>query len=116
MSDARQKLKDAQGRIGLLAKASPDLFAGFTRVSKAAAASGRMTAAQKELVAVALAVSKGCEDCILYHVDAALRHGAEEADLVEVLDVAVEMGGGPAVMYGAKALEVLRALREGSKT
>ncbi|OLP55777.1 hypothetical protein BJF92_09080 [Rhizobium rhizosphaerae] len=111
MSDARERLKEAQARIGLLAKASPDLFAGFSRVSKAATVPGRMTAAQKELVAVALAVSKGCEDCILYHVEAAIRHGAEEADLVEVLDVAVEMGGGPSVMYGAKALEILRALR-----
>ncbi|OLP61958.1 hypothetical protein BJF93_07485 [Xaviernesmea oryzae] len=111
MSTARDKLKDAQARIGLLAKASPELFAGFSRVSKAATAAGRMTPAQKELIAVALAVSKGCEDCILYHVDAAMKHGAEEADLIEVLDVAVEMGGGPAVMYGAKALEIMRALR-----
>jgi AhpD family alkylhydroperoxidase len=62
-------------------------------------------------MAVAIAVSKGCEDCILYHVDAALKHGATEAELVEALDVAIEMGGGPAVMYGAKALEFMRDLR-----
>ncbi|MBB3980261.1 AhpD family alkylhydroperoxidase [Rhizobium azooxidifex] len=111
MSDASEKLKDAQRRIGTLAKASPELFGGFARVSKVAATSGTFTAAQKELLAVAIAVSKGCEDCILYHVDAALRHGAKEAELVEALEVAVEMGGGPAVMYGAKALEIMRALQ-----
>lgn len=111
MSDASEKLKDAQRRIGTLAKVSPELFGGFARVSKVAATSGTFTAAQKELLAVAIAVSKGCEDCILYHLDAALRHGAKEAELVEALEVAVEMGGGPAVMYGAKALEIMRALQ-----
>ena len=57
-----------------------------------------------------LAVAKGCDDCILYHVDGARRHGAEEADLIEALEIAVEMGGGPALMYAGKALEVFRGL------
>ncbi|TGP87914.1 MULTISPECIES: carboxymuconolactone decarboxylase family protein [unclassified Mesorhizobium] len=111
MSETAEKLKEAQRRIGTLAKASPDLFGGFARVSKVATTAGSFTAAQKELMAVAIAVSKGCEDCILYHLDAALKHGAKEAELVEALDVAIEMGGGPAVMYGAKALEIMRALQ-----
>lgn len=111
MTDISDRLRDAQRRIGTFSKASPELFGGFARVSKAATAAGSFTSAQKELIAVAIAVSKGCEDCILYHVDAALGHGAREQELVEVLEVAVEMGGGPAVMYGAKALEIMRALQ-----
>jgi AhpD family alkylhydroperoxidase len=109
--DAREKLKEAQARIGAFAKASPELFGGFARVSKTATSAGRFTAAQKELMAVAIAVNSGCEDCILYHVNAALKHGADEAELIEALDVAVEMGGGPAIMYASKALEYMRALR-----
>jgi len=46
----------------------------------------------------------------LYHVDAARRHGATEPELVEALEVAVEMGGGPAIMYAGKALEAFRKL------
>ena len=111
MPDTAEKLKAAQRRIGLLAKASPDLFGGFARVSKVAATAGTFSAAQKELMAVAIAVSKGCEDCIVYHVDAAMKHGAKEAELIEALEVAIEMGGGPAVMYGAKALEIMRSLQ-----
>ena len=111
MSTANDTLKDAQRRIGIFAKASPDLFAGFARISKVATTAGTFSAAQRELIAVAIAVTKGCEDCIVYHVDAALKHGATEAQLVEALEVAVEMGGGPAVMYGAKALEIMRALQ-----
>lgn len=111
MADAREELKEAQRRVGALAKASPELFGGFSRISKVATSAGRFTAAQKELIAVAIAVASGCEDCILYHVDAAIKHGAEEAELIEALDVAVEMGGGPAIMYASKALETMRALR-----
>lgn len=111
MTTAKDTLKDAQRRIGLFAKSSPELFGGFARISKVATTAGAFSAAQRELIAVAIAVSKGCEDCIVYHVDAALKHGATEAELVEVLEVAVEMGGGPAVMYGAKALEILTSLQ-----
>lgn len=112
MADVKGDLARARSRIGAFAKASPGLMKGFAEVSRAATAAGSFTAAQKELLAVALAVAKGCDDCILYHVDAARRHGAVEAALVEALEVAVEMGGGPAVMYAAKALEVFRTLAE----
>ncbi|MDU8946425.1 carboxymuconolactone decarboxylase family protein [Ovoidimarina sediminis] len=109
-TDAKEKLSAAKGRIGAFAKASPGLMEGFAKVSKAATAGGRFSPAQRELIATAVAVVQGCEDCILYHVDGARRHGAEEVELVEALEVAVEMGGGPALMYAGKALEAFRAL------
>jgi AhpD family alkylhydroperoxidase len=108
--DIREKLKAAKARIGAVAKATPGLIDGFSRISKTATQEGRFSAAQKELIATALSVVKGCDDCILYHVEGAKRHGAQEVDLVEALEVAVEMGGGPALMYAGKALEAFRAL------
>jgi AhpD family alkylhydroperoxidase len=110
MSDAKEKLNAAKGRLGALAKETPDLFEGFIKISKTATRDGQFTAAQKELVATAVAVAQGCDDCILYHVDAAKRLGADEAILIEALEVAVEMGGGPAVMYAGKALDAFRNL------
>lgn len=109
-TETKDKLNSAKGRIGAFAKAAPGLMEGFAKVSKAATTGGRFTAAQKELIATAIAVAEGCEDCILYHVDGARRHGAEEAELIEVLEVAVEMGGGPALMYAGKALDAFRTL------
>lgn len=109
-TETKEKLNAAKGRIGAFAKATPGLMEGFGKISKTATTAGSFSAAQKELVATAIAVVQGCEDCILYHVDGARRHGAAEADLVEVLEVAVEMGGGPALMYAGKALEVFRGL------
>lgn len=110
MADTKQALAAARTRLGAFAKAAPGLMKGLSEVSRAATKDGHFKAADKQLLAVAIAVATGCEDCILYHVDAAIRHGASEAALVEALEVAVEMGGGPAVMYAGKALEVFRTL------
>ena len=107
---SKDKLNAAKARLGAFAKTSPALFEGFAKISKTATRDGSFSAAQKELIATALAVNQGCDDCIVYHVDAAKRHGADEAALVEALEVAVEMGGGPALMYAGKALEAFREL------
>ena len=108
MTDHKEALRKARGRMGALAKAAPETFDGFSRVAGTATRPGRFSAAQKELIATAISVVEGCEDCILYHVDGARRHGADEAALIEALEVAIEMGGGPAVMYAGKALEAFR--------
>lgn len=111
MSDpTKDRLASAKGRIGVMTRAAPDLMEGFAKVSKVATSHGRFSSAQKELIAVAVSVVLGCEDCIHYHIDGAKRHGATEDDLVEALTVAVEMGGGPALMYAGKALEAFRDL------
>lgn len=110
METSKEKLAAAKSRMGAFAKTTPAVFQGFGAISRQATAPGQFDSAQKELVAVAIAVVKGCEDCILYHLDAARRHGADEAALVEVLEIAVEMGGGPAIMYAGRALEGFRAL------
>lgn len=113
MTAAHDDLLAAKTRLGNFLKASPQVMRGFSEVTRAATAPGPMSPAQKELVATAIAVVVGCKECILYHVDGALRHGATEAELVDVLGVAVEMGGGPAVMYAAQALDAWRALAGG---
>ncbi|WP_425073575.1 carboxymuconolactone decarboxylase family protein [Sagittula sp. S175] len=109
MTDTTDRLRAARLRMGAFAKAAPDLMKGFAAVSQVATKPGHFDAADRELLAVAIAVATRCDDCILYHVDAAKRHGAPEAALVEALEVAVEMGGGPAVMYAGRALEAFRA-------
>jgi AhpD family alkylhydroperoxidase len=110
MDDPKAALAAARRRLGDLAAAAPAAMKAMTELTRATGTAGSFTAAQKELVAVSIAVTKGCEDCILFHVDLARRHGATEADLAQALSVAVEMGGGPAAMYAGKALAVWRGL------
>lgn len=104
MSTPKEHLNAAKTRMGEFAKSAPEMMAAFSKVSKVATKGGAFDPGQRELIAVALSVAKGCDDCILYHVDAAKRHGVGEDALIEVLEIAVEMGGGPAVMYAGRAL------------
>lgn len=112
MTDTASQLKQAKERLGRVARARPEAFAGFSALAKAATTRGTsFSSAQRELIAAAIAVTKGCDDCILYHVDAAIRQGADENALGEALEVAIEMGGGPALMYAGKALAAFQELK-----
>ena len=44
------------------------------------------------------------EGCITYHARASSKKGASREEVAETITVAVEMGGGPAAVYGAEAL------------
>jgi AhpD family alkylhydroperoxidase len=59
----------------------------------------------KELMALAISIVQGCEGCIAFHTRAAHKKGATRDEVLETIAVAVEMGGGPAAVYGAEALE-----------
>jgi AhpD family alkylhydroperoxidase len=84
----------------LYRKRSPPSGASWARRPKRA----RFPASFKELIAVAIAVDKGCGDCILFHVANAKKHGATRDELSEALVVCIEMGGGPGAVYAARAL------------
>jgi AhpD family alkylhydroperoxidase len=59
----------------------------------------------KELIALAIAVAVKCDDCIGFHVKAAVEQGASRDEVIETLGMAIYMGAGPSVMYATHALE-----------
>ncbi len=87
-------------RVGI-----PDVMTAFSAIAKAATADGALDPKTKELIAVAIAVAARCDGCIAFHAKAALRHGATRAEMMETVGMAVYMGGGPSVIYGAQAIE-----------
>ena len=62
----------------------------------------------KELIALAIAVSKECDGCIAAHAHAAVLHGATPAEAAEAIGVTFLMNGGPATVYGARAFAAFR--------
>jgi AhpD family alkylhydroperoxidase len=93
--------------VGALADAAPGVMAGFASLQQASQAEGALSAKVKELMALAIGIAVHCEGCITYHVHDALGAGASPQEVAETVGVAVMMGGGPAVVYGAEALEAL---------
>jgi AhpD family alkylhydroperoxidase len=91
-----------------LHRAAPDAWKGFGALHHAAMADGEVPARTKELVALAIAVIKECDGCIAYHASAAARKGATEAEVAEILSVALLMGGGPASVWAPRAWDAYR--------
>lgn len=77
----------------------------FFALHHAALEDNALSTKQKELMALAIGISKQCMDCIGFHTQAAIEAGATRAEIAETVSVCVMMGGGPALMYGTKALE-----------
>lgn len=102
--DYKALVADVDARAVELFKAAPGPMRAFRGLMEAATTDGALDPATKELMAVAVAIATHCEGCIVFHVRAAAKHGASREQMAETIGVAVEMGGGPAAVYGADAL------------
>lgn len=89
---------------------SSDVAKGFSDLHAAATQDGALDKKQKEFVALGIAIAVKCEGCILAHVKTCLKLGVTMEEIASVVDVAVLMGGGPATVYGGKALEIAEYL------
>jgi AhpD family alkylhydroperoxidase len=105
--DYPQLYEKLQQLIGKLGSDIPGTMGGFAALHKNAVADGALSGKTKELVALGIAVAVRCDGCIAYHVHDALQSGATRDEISETIGVAVLMGGGPALMYGAEAYEAL---------
>ena len=82
----------------------PDVAAGYAALHRAAMADGALPSRMKELVALAIAVTRECDGCIASHARAAARRGVSAAEVAEAVGVAVLMNGGPGTVWGPRAL------------
>ncbi len=93
--------------MGALSKELPGVMGGFVQMHKAVAHDGALTAKNKELITLGIAIAVRCAGCIDCHVQDSLKAGATPEEIKEVIGVAILMGGGPSVVYGNEALEAL---------
>ncbi|MBT3070437.1 carboxymuconolactone decarboxylase family protein [Rhodomicrobium sp. Az07] len=87
-----------------LRKGIPETMQGFSALAAAATKDGALDKKTKELIALALGVAARCDGCIGFHTEALVRLGASREEVLEVLGMAVYMGGGPSLMYAADAI------------
>ncbi len=86
---------------------SPAMMSAFMRLHGATVKDGVLSAKTKELIALAIGINVRCDGCVAYHVHDAVAAGASREEVIETIGVAIMMGGGPSVIYGAEALEAL---------
>lgn len=101
----KDKLSATRSGLRNLNGAIPEASRAFGELGKAVKEGGTLDFKTKEFIALGIAVATRCEDCIVLHVQALIRAGASREEVAGVLAMTVQMGGGPAMMYAAKALE-----------
>jgi AhpD family alkylhydroperoxidase len=76
---------------------------------------GALNKKTKELMALSISIVTKCEPCMEWHLDQALQAGATDKEVYETIDVAIEMGGGPAGAYARFVLKALEYFKETMK-
>ena len=110
MQDTQEVLQEIDTNMAALGKDTSKQLLAFGNLSKAVKSAGALNEKTKELIGLALAVASHCHWCIAIHTKNALRQGATKEEILEAGWIAVQMGGGPSLMYlqvVQKALEDL---------
>lgn len=94
---AHRQLLDAKSRV----------YEAFLKMEGATYADGALSKKDKELIAVGISVVIDCESCMEWHITQAARDGASREEVMEAVEVAMEMAGGPATASARFALEVM---------
>jgi len=94
MNLLRPALKELRGGV-------PEVMKAFSAVAQAALTPKALDTKTKELIAIAISVAIRCDDCIAFHVQAAIDRGATREEVFEALAMAIYMGAGPSVMYAS---------------
>lgn len=90
-----------------LRTAGSPTYRAFLDMEEAAFRDGRLDKRSKELVAFGISVVIDCESCMQWHLSQAQKAGASREQVLEALEVALEMGGGPATVAARFALKAL---------
>jgi AhpD family alkylhydroperoxidase len=95
-----------------LRKAIPEVYDGFNALHAAAYSAGALDVKTKEIIALAIATASHCDGCMAAHARGAARAGATEAEVAEMLGVAIQMMGGPGTVYAPRAFAAFREFAE----
>lgn len=96
-AELRQPALDLRGLI-------PEVMKGYAEMSRAAMTEGAIAASSKELIALAIAITRECDGCIVAHARGAARQGVTRQQVAEAIGVAILMNGGPGTVWGPRAL------------
>lgn len=99
------KINGTRDQLRTLNRTIPDTARAFGALGKSVKEGGTLDFKTKEYVALGIAIATKCEACIVLHIEALVKAEATREEVADVLAMTIQMGGGPSMMYAAKALE-----------
>ncbi|MEO6118304.1 MAG: carboxymuconolactone decarboxylase family protein [Methylotenera sp.] len=109
MFDWNAYQKQILSNIAQIGRISPGTVRGYRELGDAGKETGKLDAKTRELIALAVAVTRQCDGCIIVHTDAALKHGATREEIAEALGVAVAVNAGAALVFSARVMDAVSA-------
>ncbi|MDA9774201.1 carboxymuconolactone decarboxylase family protein [Saprospiraceae bacterium] len=85
----------------------PDFMINFGSLHKYATANSSLNRKNRELIALGISISTQCDKCICFHMHDCFEAGASRDEIMDCIEVAVLMGGGPALMYATQAYDAM---------
>jgi AhpD family alkylhydroperoxidase len=113
MLDWNEYHKQILAVTGEIGKISPEIIRGYRGLSEAGIKTSILGAKTRELIAIAVAVTRECDGCITVHTDAAVKQGATREEIVEVLGVAIAVNAGAALVFSARVMDAFAAKSSG---
>lgn len=84
-----------------------EVYRSFVSLERKTYSTGELEKKYKEMIAIGISIIINCESCLEWHIKEALCSGASEKQIIEVIEVGIEMGGGPATVSARFAMKVL---------
>ncbi len=104
MESGQATLDELRAPAQQLREAIPEVWKAYVDMHRAAMTDGALPAKVKELIALAISVTRECDGCIASHARGSARRGASPEEVAEALGVAILMNGGPGTVWGPRAL------------
>lgn len=109
MIDWNEYQKLIQQQIAEIGRTNREVVKGYRELSNAGNATNLLGGKVRELIALAVAVTRQCDGCIITHTDAAIKQGATKEEIVEALSVAVAVNAGAALIFSSRVMDAFNA-------
>ncbi len=106
-ADMGQTMHDFKQGMGMMNKEASPVMDDFSTFMNSVLRDGAIDTRTKEMIALGMAITARCAYCIGIHVNKALHAGVTHAEIIEICEVAMLMGGGPAMTYIAEVKKAL---------
>jgi AhpD family alkylhydroperoxidase len=114
MLDWKEYGKQLSEAIAGIGRISPEIVRGYRGLSDAGNKTAFLDAKTRELIALAVAVTRQCDGCITTHCDGAIKNGATKEEIIEALGVAISVNAGAALIFSARAIDAYTAKTQGN--
>ncbi|UCZ52568.1 carboxymuconolactone decarboxylase family protein [Bacillus shivajii] len=105
MSPIHQALYDYKAGFAQFSEQMPQVADKYAEYTESCFAEGKLSAKEKQLIALGMSLNAQDEYCIIYHTKGCLEQGCSQDEILEAVAVTGAFGGGAAMSQGFTLVE-----------